>query len=152
MCPAAAQVAPPPGTTTTFTYTAHRAMFWPNPPVMANSPCGVNTLGPYKMSQCTRPGEVVMVFDGCLTQTSGNTFDAQAASDQLNDSVTPITCLTNTANNAEPVGPNVDGNGGAGFIRWRHSNNNGANFLMVDGHVNSLLVGQLLRRNLRYDK
>jgi len=149
ICPAAVLTSPPP-TTVSLTYTAHRAMFWPNPPAMIGSSCGVNTLNPYKMSQCTRPGEVVMVFDGCQSQTSSTTFDAQACSDQLIDSITPITCLTNTANNAEPIGQNVDGNAGAGLIRWRHSNN-GANFLMVDGHVSSLLVGQLLRRNLRYD-
>ena len=91
-----------------------------------------------------------MVFDGCLSPTSGNTFDAQACSDQLIDTITAYPGVN--PNNAEAVGPNVDDSSGAGRIRWRHSNNNGANFLMVDGHVNSLLVGQLLRRNLRYDK
>ena len=92
-----------------------------------------------------------MVFDGCQQSGSSSvTFDAQACSDQLIDTITAYPGVN--PNNAEAVGPNVDDSSGAGRIRWRHSNNNGANFLMVDGHVNSLLVGQLLRRNLRYDK
>ncbi len=153
ICPSAVQVAPPPGTITSFTYTAHRTLFWPIPSTAASGLCGAYTLNPYRMSQCTRPSEVVMVFDGCLTQTSPNTFDAQACSDQLADTTTWVTCAAAQASNdrAEPIGPNADGNGGAGFIRWRHSSNNGANFLFVDGHVESLVVGQLLRRNLRFD-
>ena len=91
-----------------------------------------------------------MVFDGCQQSVSSPvTFDAQACSDQLFDTITAYPGVN--PNNAEAVGPNVDDSSGTGRIRWRHSNNNGANFLMVDGHVNSLLVGQLLRRNLRYD-
>ena len=144
ICPAAVLV-PPPGTTVSLTYTAHRAMFWCSP-----SPCAPLPVT-YKMSQCTRPSEVVMVFDGCQQSGSSSvTFDAQACSDQLLDTITAYPGVN--PNNAEAVGPNVDDSSGAGRIRWRHSNNNGANFLMVDGHVNSLLVGQLLRRNLRYDK
>ena len=145
ICPAAVLV-PPPGTTVSLTYTAHRAMFW-----CAPTPCSISLPAVYKMSQCTRPGEVVMVFDGCQQSVSSPvTFDAQACSDQLID--TTIAYPGINPNQPEPVGPNVDGPDGVGRIRWRHSNNNGANFLMVDGHVNSLLVGQLLRRNLRYDQ
>ena len=105
----------------------------------------------YKMSQCIRPSEVVMVFDGCQQSvTSSTTFDAQACSDQLVDTLR--TYPGPQPNAAEPVGPNADGTSG-GLIRWRHSNSNtnSANFLMVDGHVSSLAVGQLLRRNLYYD-
>jgi prepilin-type processing-associated H-X9-DG protein len=156
ICPAAPM--PPAGSTTSLSYTAHRAMFWPNPAVTLGDLCGATTILPYKLSQCFRPGEVAMVFDGCEYQTSGNTFDAQACSDQLHDSTTRYNCPASAATNdqPEPIGgggsPNQDIAADAGMIRWRHSNNNGANFLMVDGHVSSLLVGQLLRRNLRYDK
>jgi prepilin-type processing-associated H-X9-DG protein len=149
ICPASVLV-PPAGTTISLTYTAHRAMFW-----CAPIACNINgnTIQQYKMSQCTRPSEVAMVFDGCQQSVDfAGAFDAQACSDQLIDTTIAYPGIGNP-NQPEPVGPNADGGGGAaGHIRWRHYNNNGANFLMVDGHVDSLLVGQLLRRNLRYDK
>jgi len=147
ICPASVLV-PPAGTTVSLTYTAHRAMFWCNPACNING----NVIQQYKMSQCTRPGEVAMVFDGCQQSVNyPGTFDAQACSDQLFDTTIAYPGIGNP-NQPEPAGPNVDGPNGIGLIRWRHYNNNGANFLMVDGHVNSLLVGQLLRRNLRYDQ
>jgi prepilin-type processing-associated H-X9-DG protein len=153
ICPAAP--IPPAGSSTSLSYTAHRAMFWSNPAATLSDLCGANTITQYKLSQCSRPGEVAMVFDGCEYQTSGNSFDAQACSDLLKDSTTRYTCAPASNDQPEPLtpvaNPNQDISADAGFIRWRHSNNNGANFLMVDGHVNSLLVGQLLRRNLRYD-
>jgi len=150
ICPAAAT--PPAGSTTSLTYTAHRTLFWPIPSATASGICGPYTLLPYRMSQATRPGEVVMVFDACLSQTSGVTFDAQACSDALGDTTTWVTCAgaQGTNDKAVSIGQNTDG-ANAGLIRWRHNNNNGANFLFVDGHVESLVVGQLLHRNLRFD-
>jgi prepilin-type processing-associated H-X9-DG protein len=149
ICPAAVLI-PPAGTTISLTYTAHRWMF-----VDSASPCGQpppNLPCRYLRSQVVRPSEVVMVFDGCQQSvTSSTTFDAQACSDELIDTTIAYPGPGNP-NQPEPAGPNVDGPNGTGLIRWRHYNNNGANFLMVDGHVKSLLVGQLLRRNLRYDK
>jgi len=144
VCPSA--VAPPSGATTSLSYTAHRAMFWCNPACTIG---GVK-ITQYKRGQCTRSSEVVMVFDGCETPTTPQTFDAQACSDSLIDTTTPITSAIGNPDQPEPAGPNADG-ANAGFIRWRHYSNNGANFLYVDGHVESLLTGQLLRRNLRYD-
>ena len=144
VCPAAP--IPPPGSTTSLSYTGHRAMFWCNP--ACTMPGGV-VISQYLRGQCTRPSEVAMVFDGCQYATSGNTFDAQACSDPLADSTTTLNGPGNP-NSVEPIGPNADG-GNGGFIRWRHYSNNGANFLFVDSHVESLLAGQLLRRNLRYD-
>jgi len=153
ICPAAVLVAPA-GVTIDLTYTAHRWMF-----VDSASPCGQpppNLPCQYLRSQVVRPSEVVMVFDGCQQSVDNAvTFDAQACSDQLTDTHTVYPGFN--PNQAEPINPpnnpadNSDGPNSAGFIRWRHYNNNGANFLFVDGHVSSLLVGQLLRRNLRPD-
>jgi prepilin-type N-terminal cleavage/methylation domain-containing protein/prepilin-type processing-associated H-X9-DG protein len=146
ICPAAAPA--PPGSTTSLTYTAHRWMF-----IDTQEPCNrppPNLPCQYLRSQCTRPSEVVMVFDGCLIPTTSVTFDAQACSDALVDTVTAITSGFGNPNQPEPAGPNADG-ANAGLIRWRHYSNNGANFLFVDGHVESMLIGQLLRRNLRFD-
>ncbi len=145
ICPA--YTLPDASHTTSLTYTAHRTMFWANPPFTL--PSGVKDTQ-YLRGQCTRASEVVMVFDGCQSFIGGTTFDAQACSDGLTDTTTPLNGPGNP-NSVEPIGPNVDNLTGAGFIRWRHYGNAGANFLFVDGHVESLLQGQLLRRNLRYD-
>jgi prepilin-type processing-associated H-X9-DG protein len=157
ICPAAVLVLPA-GITVSLTYTAHRWMFVDQATIAAGS-CGQpppNLPCRYLRSQVVRPGEVVMVFDGCQQSVdSATTFDAQACSDQLTD--TRIAYPGPGPNQPEPINPpnnpllNTDGPNSVGFIRWRHYNNNGANFLFVDGHVSSLLVGQLLRRNLRPD-
>ena len=141
ICPS--YVLPDASHTTSLTYTAHRAMFWCAPTACSGLPAQ------YKIGQCSRPSEVVMVFDGCQCFIGGTTFDAQACSDQTSD--TTIKYPGFAANQAEPIGPNVDNDTGTGFIRWRHYSNNGANFLFVDGHVESLLVGQILRRSFYYD-
>ena len=97
-----------------------------------------------------------MVTDGCQQSVaSTTTFDALACLDGVGDcTIAYGSAPTNKRNQPEPMDPskNVDGPNGIGLIRWRHYNNNGANFLMVDGHVQSFLGGQLLRRNLYYDQ
>ena len=148
ICPASVQVLPS-GITMSLTYTAHRAMFWCNPACNING----NKITQYTRGQCTRPSDMVMVFDGCQQSVdSATTFDAQACSDQLGDTL--IIYPGTKPTQAEPMIPanNVDGPNGQGLIRWRHNGNNGANFLYVDGHVESLLAGQLLRGSLYYDK
>jgi len=153
VCPSAP--VPPAGSTTSLSYTGHRTLFWPNPQATGSGLCGPYPLNPYRISQVLRSSEVVMVFDGCETATSGATFDAQACSDALGDTTTWLTCASAQGSNDKSVNivasQNADG-ANAGLIRWRHYNNNGANFLFVDGHVESLLGGQLLHRNLRFDQ
>ncbi len=145
ICPSS--VTPGPGLTTSLTYTAHRAMFWCAP--TACTMTGGIKIPYYKRGQCSRPSEVVMVFDGCQQSIDfPTTFDAQACSDQLVDSTIAYPGLA--PDKSEPVGLNTEGV--VGLIRWRHFSNNGANFLYVDGHVESLLTGQLLRRNLYFDQ
>ena len=77
----------------------------------------------YKMSQCSRPGEVAMVFDGCQQSIDAPyTFDAQACSDQLLDSTLYLGGPgANKPNQPEPMDPakNVDGSNSVGLIRWR---------------------------------
>ena len=51
---------------------------------------------------------------------------------------------------------NPDGNigtlaAGNGRISWRHYQNKGANFLFIDGHVESRTANKLLKRNLYHD-
>jgi len=152
ICPAAVLV-PPSGTTISLTYSAHRWMF-PDLPSTCSPPPSLPCV--YHLGQCTRPSEVVMVTDGCQQSVaSTTTFDALACLDGVGDcTIAYGSASANKRNQPEPMDPakNVDGPNGIGLIRWRHYNNNGANFLMVDGHVQSFLGGQLLRRNLYYDQ
>ena len=157
VCPSAP--VPPPGSSTSLSYTGHRTLFWPNPSGPAGGICGAYTLMPYRISQVSRSSELVMVFDGCEVNTTSTTLDALACSDYLGDTTSWVTCPAAQGNNdkAAAAGPNADGGAvgpgtNSAFIRWRHYSNNGANFLFVDGHVESLLIGQLLHRNLRFDQ
>ncbi len=97
-----------------------------------------------------------MVTDGCQqSQASSSTYDALACLNKVFDcyKVGGYPANLATADAIEPTGPNIDDTPGTGFgqIRWRHFNNNGANFLFVDGHVESLLTGQVKKRNFYYD-
>ena len=93
-----------------------------------------------------------MVTDGCQQSVaSTTTFDALACLNGVNDCL--VAYPGSKPTQAEPIdqSKNVDGANGYGLIRWRHYANNSANFLFVDGHVESLLGGQILRRNFYYD-
>jgi prepilin-type processing-associated H-X9-DG protein len=97
-----------------------------------------------------------MVTDGCQqSQKVTTTYDALACLNGVFDCYKaggyPANLLT--ADAIEPTGPNVDDVIGSGYgqIRWRHFGNHGANFLFVDGHVESLLTGQVHKRNFYYD-
>ena len=132
-------------------YSAHPAMFLTSPPTS-----GLPSR--YRRSDCTRPSEVVMITDGVQqsnTRYYSGGFDAAA---MLNVPGHYGQCQYDfnsgpNPNSAVHVNPawNSDVDGNAGDIRWRHEKNNGANFLFMDGHVQTLLIGQLLNRNLFYD-
>jgi len=149
ICPSAVQTAPA-GVTVSLTYSAHRWMFVQTNPQIAGLPTQ------YKLSQVVRPSEMVMVTDGCQqSKADGSTFNALACLDSVFDCYKPGGYPNNlpTADLSEITGPNVDDAAGTGYgqIRWRHFGNQGANFLFVDQHVESLLTGQVKKRNLYYD-
>jgi prepilin-type N-terminal cleavage/methylation domain-containing protein/prepilin-type processing-associated H-X9-DG protein len=157
ICPSAisAQQA---GVPVNLTYTAHAALF-PGVPCPSVTACPNECLDHYKRGQCLRPSEVFMIVDGCQDPTvkgfSGNIRNCQATTDPgVNDTL--IASCTSFAQNGggqpEPTGQNNDNSGSAGEIRWRHGGNNAANFLFVDGHVETLQIGQLLRRNCYFDQ
>ena len=126
-------------------YSAHRWMFVNIPPPASVLPAS------YRRTQVARPGEVVMITDGCQqSQASSASFDALAALDRIDDCL--VAYPGTKPDEPEPAGPNTDANSSVGTIRWRHFGNTGANFLFVDGHVESLLIGQLKRRNLYHDQ
>jgi prepilin-type N-terminal cleavage/methylation domain-containing protein/prepilin-type processing-associated H-X9-DG protein len=147
ICPSYAL--PGPGLTTTLTYSAHRWMF---PDLPSTCPPPPSLPCQYRRGQCVRPTEVVMVTDGC--QAPGDdptTFDALACLNSVNDCLVAYPGTKPTQAVAIDPTKNVDNLNGKGLIRWRHYANNGANFLYVDGHVESLLGGQIVRGNFYYD-
>ena len=142
ICPAA--VPESAGAIVKLTYMAHRSMFVCAPTACAGLPSR------YTRGQCRRPSEVAIVMDGCQdANIPGSTghLDSQACSDQTTSTTTPYPGPAPEL--SELVGPNTDSGGGRGRIRWRHSG--AANFLFVDGHVESVLNGSLKRKNLYYD-
>jgi prepilin-type processing-associated H-X9-DG protein len=150
ICPT---VRTPLGKTTRLTYSLHIALtaynLAPFPPFN----------GPQRRSKVARPSELVLAADGNLGVTAGapsNAFDAYASFGQ--PMITPLEAYSASAPDndsplraSELVNYDPGTSGPLGFIRWRHSGNQAANFLFCDGHGESLLQTQVKRRNLRYD-
>jgi prepilin-type N-terminal cleavage/methylation domain-containing protein/prepilin-type processing-associated H-X9-DG protein len=154
VCPA---TNPQGGITTRLTYTAHAAMF-----VQAGTVTPLNwgpngvAITQYKRAQCVRQSDVVMIMDGCQQYTSSTEFDALATT-HLGNGGGPQDCSliygssqASKPEESEPAVNNTDTTAGGGFVRWRHQNNS-ANFLFVDQHVENLAAGQLLRKNFYFD-
>jgi prepilin-type N-terminal cleavage/methylation domain-containing protein/prepilin-type processing-associated H-X9-DG protein len=102
--------------------------------------------GYYSLIRVARPGELVMVMDGCQSPVINNRAYALA---EFVDSIMQTNFTTATDNDA-PINPglDVDTDAAKGQIRWRQKSG-GANFLFVDGHVQTLMKGQVLKRNVR---
>ncbi len=106
--------------------------------------------GLYRRSRLSRPSETILVMDGCQAW-SGNALSTAYS----------VQCIyqqyvAGASDNDDPIapGPNVDDvntGSSAGFIRWRQRANTAANFLFTDGHVETLAIGQVKKRNVRYD-
>jgi prepilin-type N-terminal cleavage/methylation domain-containing protein/prepilin-type processing-associated H-X9-DG protein len=140
------------GKTIRLSYSAHLALC--GSPTYAGTPFAGKT----KRSKVTRMSEMIIVTDGNLGVPAGAAANENNASALLGEPMlTPQQAYDGAAtDNNDPipdVGPNIDtGNSsGLGFIRWRHSGNNSANFLFCDGHVEPLSKTQVKKRNLRYD-
>jgi len=151
ICPS---VQTPSGKTTRATYSLHIALSSAHNPAY---PPPFND--PQRRSKVARPSQLVLAADGNLGAPAGapsNAFDAYASFGQ--PMITPLEAYNASApDNDSPLraselanyDPGTSVN--LGFIRWRHSGNQAANFLFCDGHGESLLQTQVKRRNLRYD-
>ncbi len=143
---------PAAGKKTRLSYSAHLAL------------CGSPTYpapfnGRTKRSKVTRMSEMIIVADGNLGVPAGAAPNENNASALLGE---PMTAPQQPYNPSAPdnngtlgadIGPNIDTgtSSGLGFIRWRHGGNDAANFLFCDGHVETLGMTQVKKRNLRYD-
>jgi prepilin-type N-terminal cleavage/methylation domain-containing protein/prepilin-type processing-associated H-X9-DG protein len=110
-------------------------------------------LKPYRIAKIRRSSEIVLMMDGSQTQGVGgsNGWGAYATAYKLDQQTLYVISRGlfiidhPNARLDEPVngGPNKDArfqsDPGAGDIRWRHQKNTRANFLFVDGHVESRL-------------
>ncbi len=143
VCPS---VRPPNGRTSRLTYSGHQYYF--------------DSTRTCLRSRIVRASEIVLVAEGTLGQPNGagnNAHDAFASfgapmlsPEQAYDA--------SKHDNDDPVDhydiDNIDcpgSSGCQGYIRWRHYNNTGGNFLFCDGHVEFLGISQVKKRNLRYD-
>ena len=124
-----------------FTYAVHNGLF------------GGSEQSPVKLTAVTRPSEVIMMANGSQIPEYGyscaftfynpwqlNQGDGQYAANELD---TPIPCDPST---------NVDNDAGMGYLRYVQAKNTAINVLMVDGHVQTIPMGQVLYRNVVYDQ
>jgi len=117
--------------------------------------------GQTRRSSVVRSSELIIVGDGGLGVPSGaasTTFDATAVFGL--PMLTPqqsYSAPASAADNNSPLQSNEIQNydsGNAnflGYLRWRHYGDKSGNFLFCDGHVESMQVSQVQKRNLRYD-
>jgi prepilin-type processing-associated H-X9-DG protein len=64
---------------------------------------------------------------------------------EMSQNYNPATAENNITN----TGQNLDQAGSLGQIRWRHKNNSRANFVFMDGHVESIERGKMKERQLK---
>ena len=124
-----------------FTYAVHNGLF------------GGTGENPVRLTNVTRPSQVIMMANGAQIPAYGNscayTFwnpwemnqgDGYNAVTYLNKPI-PATAATN-----------VDNVAGEGYLRYVQRNNTAINALMVDGHVETIPMGKVLYRNVVYDQ
>ena len=144
----------PGGRETRLSYSGHLALFG----IPGNSfTVAVMKNQQTRRPQVSRPTEMVMVSDGNLGVPAGagaNAYDAQAVFGEPMLTPKQDYSAYSDSDNDSPI-PGAEQNAGyndnaLGFLRWRHGKNSSANFLFVDGHVESKTASQTLKRNLRY--
>jgi prepilin-type processing-associated H-X9-DG protein len=125
-------------------YGAHARLLGKQPGV----PFGDSPPWPRPFPMRDRTSEVFMLADADQETTflGGETKPTITKPNAIRQDYNPA-----TANNLiGSTGDNLDSEGGSiEEIRWRHSLNTRANFLFVDGHVESLREGTLKERNVK---
>jgi len=137
-----------------------RLMYSAHPRLMPSNESPPATWNPllYRRAKVSRASEIVLVTDGIQQDIyySGD-FDSAALFEGVAASKQPYnpTTADNVLSMTQLARDNLDCLGcptSVGFIRFRHNGNQGANCLFVDGHVQSMSVGQLKARNFQYDQ
>ena len=114
---------------------------------------------PYKIAKIKRSAEIVGIFDGTINNTNYGAFSVGYALDAvaiqgnppfLTDSYTstitantPVRLTPTSGTNISDI--NTDDPNNQGNIRFRHGNNNKANCLMMDGHVQTFTYSKTTR-------
>jgi len=111
-------------------------------------PTAANGLRLYPMLE--RPGEIVMMADGIQNDAS-NGLDADNLGDGLGGTALPVWIAYDSATAGNLLNPPYDSDGSwlnAGHVRWRHRGR--ANFLFVDGHVESVKLDQFCEKHIKF--
>ena len=114
----------------------------------------------YPIVRALRPAEEILIMDSCQDPDGNPAYCAHATADAIYSILSQPYHSTDADNDAPlstyqggwGVGPNKDATGSGGYIRWRQRNNNAADFLFIDGHVESRTPEQVLMKNLRVEQ
>lgn len=94
----------------------------------------------------TRPGEQILLADGCVVPGWGH--NSAATLYAVSGIWSPYP--NDGSNKAVPRGPDKDGAGGN--LRWRSANGQGVKCLFVDSHVAVMREGDLLQKHFQKDR
>ncbi len=97
-----------------------------------------------KLSSIIQQSQQVIIMDAA--QQSGGSAGASAG--KVSNIKIRRADFTGDINAPVPSGPNIDGDGKEGNIRWRVRGNTAAKFLFVDGHVAVKKIGELKYSNI----
>lgn len=118
----------------------------------------------YPIVKAKRPAEEILIMDGCQVPNNNILWNVHATADALDgicvDSpyTLPETSYEQSSLDtvgaipAWPSGPNTDASTSGGYIRWRQHNNRAADFLFLDGHVETRTPQQVLIKNLQVEQ
>jgi prepilin-type N-terminal cleavage/methylation domain-containing protein/prepilin-type processing-associated H-X9-DG protein len=122
---------------------------------------GLNT---YPIYKAKRPAEEILIMDGCQVPANNILWNVHATADALNgicvsspysypESAYEKSTLASIGNiPGWPSGPNTDAPASGGYIRWRQHKNMAANFLFLDGHVETRTPEQVFIKNLQVEQ
>lgn len=110
-----------------------------------------------KLASQRRTTEIMVSTDGSQLPSLNGDAEANARNIYDYDNLAnPNKWYFNPGNtdNDDPIylGPNEDTAAGAGTIRWRHSSNQVANMLFLDGHAEAIQQNAAMQRNIRIDR
>ncbi len=117
----------------------------------------------YKPTMTRRSTEVMLAVDGVQNLTGIDTVYARAGERLNTGVVAPVgttagAYVSSNPTNDNPIvgsnSPNFENAAGTtnGYVRWRHNRNTSANVLFLDGHVETMRMGEIRMKNVRTER
>jgi len=127
-------------------YSAH-------PQLMPDLSDGADLTRTYRLDRVKRPGSMLLIADG-VQGDNGNAHPLLFNLSGIWSGNTPHYYTTSDSDNDDPIieGTNVDGDANLGYIRFRQRNDEQANVLFVDGHVDLQAPEAIKHSNVRIDR